>query len=436
MEVNKKTFIPRSNEWGLSSIWNLVIGNKPERGAQERNYIWASELGKAPIETFLKMRGVESSNPPNQRSKRKFVAGNFFERLVGYVLKIAGILKDTQKRVVHQYPGLLEVTGKIDFLAGGIPDYDTWKEKLTEAETYLIQDFMEPMEAMIENFRQKYPEGLADLYLEIKSCSSFMMNSMEKTGRASKNHRLQLFHYLKSENYPKGLVVYICRDDMRMFEVVVMNPSDVENEYREAIEVITGYYNAHKDTPLEKFLVKPDSSDVLKWEYNPAGIEGLPPLEKNIVWDDDLLKFARNWGVEYSNYLTMLYGFETQLEYEEAVMPTVSRWNRVMGRLKTADARKAWLSERGLTEEDVKKEKVEGIKGYVQYVVTGGAPAFGDNIGKGDIQKIILPPEIQKGYEMTDKNVAVLLEIAEAGFKPYELSKQFAGDEEEAEETV
>lgn len=373
MQTNQQpSFLPRSNKWTMASVWNSALTSKAERPASPRARVWASELGKPAIEIFLKMRGVEVTNPPNPRSKRKFEAGNMFEWIVGLVLKRAGILQEAQQWVGYSYPGLVEVSGKSDFKAGGIPDFEHWKDNLEALE--LPEFFVKATEEIIKHFGEKYPEGLGDLYLEIKSCSSFMMDSMERTGNASKNHRLQLFHYLKANNFPRGLIVYICRDDLRMFEVAVDNPSDVEKEYKEAIEEVSKFYFAHKDTPLDSFLVKPVSSDVLKWDWNPNNIEGLPQLEKGIVWDKDLKKFSRNWGVEYSSYLTMLYGFQTQLEFEELVMPIVARWNRVLGR-------------------------------------------------------------VRDGAKMTEKNLLVIQEMNASGFNPMELAPQYAGGDAEEEVT-
>lgn len=359
------SFFPRSNEWTMASVWNAALGGRPERAAQERNRLWASELGKPNIEIFLKMRGVEPTNPPNARSKRKFEAGNMFEWIAGLVLKRAGILKEGQKWVGHQYMGMLEVSGKIDFVAGGIPDYEHWKANLEALE--LPDFFLRVTEALMAHFQTKYPEGLGDLYLEIKSCSSYMMDSMEKTGRASRNHRLQLFHYLKADNFPRGMIVYICRDDLRMFEVPVLNPSEeVEREYRTAIAEASVFYELHKKTPLDEFLVKPDSSDVLKWDWNPKGLEGLPPLESFVVWDADLKKFSRNWGVEYSAYLTMLYGFQTQLEFEEVAMPKAARWNRVLGRVAKGDKMTAKNLE---VIEEMRKEGFDAAALAKEYVI-------------------------------------------------------------------
>jgi hypothetical protein len=120
------------------------------------------------------------------------------------------------------------------------------------------------------------------------------------------NHRMQLFHYLKAENIDKGVVMYICKDDCRMIELPVFNPSVVEDEYRGEIEKISKYYYKNE----------------------------MPPLEKPIEFDKDLLKFTKNWKIAYSGYLTKLYGFKDQLEFDEKYSSTAERWNRVLTRIK------------------------------------------------------------------------------------------------------
>lgn len=422
-ETEKKKFVQRPNKWTVAPIWNATLESKEERPIEPRGHIWASELGKPNIEIFLKMRGVVPTNPPNARSKRKFEAGNTFEWLLGIILKRAGVYKEGQTRIEHQYPGLLKVTGRIDYIAGGVPDHEHYREKLESLE--LPEFFMRAAKNIVEYLSTNYPEGLGDLPLEIKSTSSFMMNGMELTGRALRNHRLQLFCYLKAINYPRGNVVYICRDDMRMLEIAVENPSDVEEEYRKVIEEISGYYARHKDTPIESFLIKPDSADELKWKW--VQLDGLPELEKFIVWDNDLKKFSRNWGVEYSSYLTMLYGFENQLAFEEVVMPIVARWNRVLGRVKVNLTRVEWLYNYGATEDTVQIEKTpktaEAKATKKQFVMRGD-------------EKIYLPEEICKGYEMTAKNVEVIQEIRVGGFIVEELAKEYADGGEEEEDTA
>ena len=405
----------KGNDWGFASVWNGSLENRAEREIKARDNLWASELGRAPIELFLKMKGMKPTNPPNARSLRKFEAGNIFEWLVSLILKRAGILKEAQKWTKFQYPGLLAVTGKADFVAGGMPDYEQWEKSLEMLE--LPEFFLRATRAIKEHFQTNYPEGLSDKYLEIKSVSAFMFEAMEKTHRSQRGHRMQLFHYLKGENYPRGNVVYICRDDLRIMEVPITNPGDTEAEYKGEIEKITKFYNAFKDTPLEDFIENVETPEGTVERYKQ--LEGAPAPEKHILFDEDMGKFTKNWNVEYSNYLTFIYGFKEPMEFYEAISPVVSRWNRVLARVKTKQTREAWLIEHG--NPPVEQKKIEGRKGRVDYI------EFADG-------HLILPEEIQKGYEMTEKNLAVISEIEQAGFNIHELASKFAGENASEEE--
>ena len=118
-----------AKDWSFSSTWNdglIPVERKPE----PRDYIWASELGGAMIDRYLKMKGVPYSTPPNIRSLRKFQAGNLWEWIVSFVLKRSGLIISQQNRIKYGYDGLLEVSGKIDFLGGGKPDWAKVKADL------------------------------------------------------------------------------------------------------------------------------------------------------------------------------------------------------------------------------------------------------------------------------------------------------------------
>ena len=293
--------------WGFAKVWNDSLMRVDTRDMKPRDNLWASELGKAPIDLYLKMKGTQPSNPPNARSLRKFEAGNVFEWIVSLILKRAGILQDQQHWSAHQYEGLLNVTGKADFIAGGIPDYEKWQNELSQLE--LPEVFMRASLAVMEHFKIEYPNGLIEIPLEIKSTGSFMFETMEKTNKPNKNHRIQTFHYLKSENRPRANLTYICRDDLRIMEFTVLNPSFVEDEYKGHIEEISKYFYANER----------------------------PPLAPLLVFDEDEGKFRKNWNVEYSNYLTMLYGFKEPDEYGRPYQAIASKFNRVMGRVKRGD---------------------------------------------------------------------------------------------------
>ena len=293
--------------WGFAEQWNKALSGKEEREITPRDYLWASELGKSPIDVYLRLKGTVPSNPPNDRAKRKFEAGNVSEWIVGLILKRAGILKDQQEYCTHQYEGLLKVTGKADYLAGGKPDLEKFRDEIDTLE--MPEVFKRAGEAVVAHLQEHFPNGLVEMPLEIKSCSSFVADMMEKTNKPLRNHRKQLFHYLKSTKREVGRLIYICRDDLRIFEFVVMNPSFVEDEYRGDIEVITKYFNNNEE----------------------------PPKEKLVLFDEEEGKFSKNFNVEYSNYLTLLYEFVEPRDYSETYGKMASSFNRVMKRMKDGE---------------------------------------------------------------------------------------------------
>src|SRR3989304_3861082 len=108
----------------IRKIWNESLEQYEPRQLKQRDNIWATELGGAYIDRYLKMTGEAPSNPPNARSLRKFEAGNLLEWIVEKILQRAGILRDLQTWVSFQYSEMLKVTGKCDFVAGGKVDWD------------------------------------------------------------------------------------------------------------------------------------------------------------------------------------------------------------------------------------------------------------------------------------------------------------------------
>lgn len=310
--------------WTFSNIWNESLEQGKERELAPRQHIWATELGGAMIDRFLKMKAAAYTNPPNVRSLRKFEAGNMMQWIVELVLRRAGILREAEEWVKYQYDGLLPVTGRLDFIAGGKPD---WEKAQAEIQWLNLPEFFNRATlAIMRHFQERYPDGLAPIVLEIKSCSTFMYERYEQYGlQTAKSHALQLFHYLKAKNEREGHLVYICKDDLRMLELGVLNPSWVEELYRKDIENLTAF-------------IKNDKR---------------PPLEKEIVWNEDTNKFSTNWRVEYSQYLEMLYRYKEPIDYREKWDKTVAQWNRTLGRCIKGDK---------MT--DLNKQTIEEIKQF------------------------------------------------------------------------
>ena len=292
-------------KWSFFYLWNESLERDKSRELKERDTIWASELGGAMIDRYLKMKAVKPTNPPNPRSLRKFEAGNIWEAIIGYVLMRAGILQQRQEWVLFQYPNLLPVSGKLDFIAGGQPDYDKAISLIGKEFNWLPEFISRATEKIVVKLKEQYPNGLKDIILELKSCSAYMFENYERKQTGSLQHKLQCFHYLKAKNMKEGHIVYVCKDDARLLEIGVFNPSYGEDLYFNDIKTMT------------EFLRKGEQ----------------PPLEKFIVFDSDFGKFSANWKVAYSQYLTMLYGLENQKAFDDKYKPIVERWNRVLGRM-------------------------------------------------------------------------------------------------------
>ncbi len=294
--------------WSVVSAWNDSLGTRPDRPMVPRNYMWASELGKSKIDRYLSMTAVVPTNSPDIRSRRKFDVGNFLESHIAFVLMRAGVLLSDpikQDRVTFQYPGLLEVSGRPDFIVGGVPNWDRAKEliendQLTEGVKYQAIE-------MIRHLKETYPPGteLKKMVLELKSASLFMFNQRERERAADPHHVLQAYHYLKSLNIDEAKIVYLCKDDSRTLEFSVYLNSSVENIYRQDIAEMTEIIRSGKR----------------------------PEKEPEIILDMKKAHFSDNWKITYSPYLTMLYPkYKHGEEYRNTWKSLTASWNRVLGR--------------------------------------------------------------------------------------------------------
>lgn len=291
-------------DWQFSNVWNDSLLRREERAIEPRDYIWASELGGSYIDRYLKMTGVKPTNPPNARSLRKFQAGNLWEWIVSFTLKRAGLLIDQQEKIKFQYEGLLEVSGKQDFIAGGRPNWDLARQDMN---TYDLPDTIKSISlSIIDDLEFKYGyEPLKEIVLEVKSMSSVMFQYLERIDRPLDNHRLQIYHYLKGKNMQEGHMVYIDKDSCLLKEYPVYLNSEVEHYYRADIEQMTKYLRGGER----------------------------PPLDAEVIFDDATCKFKKNSKVEYSNYLTMLYKYEMPMDYDNRWRKSIAGWNRVLKRI-------------------------------------------------------------------------------------------------------
>ncbi len=308
--------------WTISKIWNESIEQKEEKPTIPRDRIWASELGKSDIDLYLKLLGTEPSNPFDSRAKRKFEAGNLFEWIIKIILIRCGIYKESQKWIGNNEFGL-DVSGKLDHLAGGLPKYEEAKKLINEME--LPELFSKATERILDFFKKEYPNGLPEQGIEVKSTSSFGIEKVYFTGKGLAGHDLQAFHYAYNLKLPFNLL-YICRDDLRMAEIPILpDNKELLEKYQNKIKKITDFYNKKE----------------------------IPPKESEILWEEETQRFTKNFNIEYSSYLTKIYGFDTPNDYDEKVSSKIESWNRVITRIN---------SNKDLTNNN--KEKIEEMTKY------------------------------------------------------------------------
>lgn len=293
-------------QWTVASLWNKALDAVPPRKHEPRERLWASELYGSDIDIVLKLRGEQPTNPPDARALRKMDAGRMIEDFVEEVLRRAGILKSSQDRIAFKDPDLLEISGKLDFLAGGVPDKAMIQKLIDE-----IPDDSSFKKRILTILRDNLSGSELDTkILEIKSAALFTFNKVEATGRPLNGHGLQAYHYARNGKM-EAAIVYICRDDMRMIEIPIFPyMEDLEEQYMTKIKTITQYHKSGE----------------------------LPPLEPLSHYDEEFGKFSTNFKVQYSPFLTKLYGFQHPEEYggpKGMWSKKVKSWNCVLKRIAT-----------------------------------------------------------------------------------------------------
>lgn len=295
--------------WRFAEIWNDSLLTFGERPPLARDYIYASELGGAFIDRYLKMMGTKPTNPPNNRSLRKFQAGNIWEWIIGFVLLRAGVLRKKQTRAEVTLPGMLRVSGRLDYIAGGKMD---WTQADQEIDGMDLPPFIEyATKQIVAKMKYLYKDvELEEVILEVKSMAPFVFERAMKMKQPNANHVLQNFHYVFGSPIDFGKLVYVCKDDCRLLEFDIYKTSfDIQMKYQEDISIMTEYYTS----------------------------KTVPPKEQELIFDQGSGRFNTNWKVEYSNYLYMLYKYETPDDYRRQYKQMVSSFNRVFKRCVNGD---------------------------------------------------------------------------------------------------
>jgi hypothetical protein len=310
--------------WSLQGLWNeqLTFGRE-QRELKVRDRMWASELGKDFYERYLKMNAVKPDFDYEERILRKFEAGNFFERIVGFVLMSAGILMHDNKW--HEIPAdedHLSISVKPDFIAGGKPDWRKAEEEISRNMLFeLMPNLKRIAKSLVEHFSKEYPDGLNPLVFEIKSVNSQVFwAKKDYLNQAYPHHLLQTFAEMKATGLPEGRILYISKDDLTVAEFALFLNSEALNEaYEKDVRSMTKYIREGIEPPKPDDFVF-DEHRKLKFQHNKKKytLQGC---------------YVPNWQISWSNYITKITGIKgkTQKEvcekWERKIKPIISSKN-------------------------------------------------------------------------------------------------------------
>jgi len=306
-------------EWSLENIWAEAFRSIPERPLIKRDRIYASELSGAYRDRYLNMYAHPFSNPVNFRSKSKMMAGRFFEDVVWVVLGGTGLLKQKQMRAMVELPGLLPVSGKMDFIAGGVIDWEraeheaaTIKRLFSFAKAETSEFVSHMIDTILPHFKNIFSYNPAmETIIEVKSLSGFVFNHVKKNNRPRRGHDYQALHYLlPNKDIPKAHLQYISREDCMLQNIVIERTPKLLKQYKEDVATMTAYHDLGKKNYLKH----------------------LPPPEPEVMFEEASYNFVKSNKVEYSKYLTHSYGYKNIDHFKERWDKILASWNRVFRR--------------------------------------------------------------------------------------------------------
>ena len=310
-----------SSDFSIQEIWNKSFDLKNYE-AKPRNYLRASEIGKPFLDVYLACKGIEPSNPYDERIMRKFEAGRLFEWLIGNVFRKSGLeVKSNESIPPIEIPDCLRVYGHYDFLVSGGAN---WKEA---EERVKAEKFPSGIESVCLNLvkwlRERYPivygpdgkmiAGLTPILYEIKSVNSmvFWANS-DRLLEAYPEHVLQLYTYLRGLNMESGRILYVSKDDLTLREFEVSKTFDLVTKWMKWVEGVSSY--------------------ILN--------DAQPEPEPDIVYDSEEVRWDINWKMERSVYLTHITGLSKE-DWSAKWRAECTARNRVLGTEKGKETRKA-----------------------------------------------------------------------------------------------
>lgn len=263
-----------TNNWNLSTlVKDLITYNQSSPSPREE--LWASDLGKMRIDTYLKLKGKEYTNPADGNGMFNFFMGKAIENGLTQMLTDCGIAHSTQERIEINLPGCLPLVGKPDVLL----EVTNWDETIKNISITSDDGNEERLEAkkkklvdLVKEWQKKYPDGLPKTAFEIKSTSDWGFQNAQRVGwkKAYPHYFLQAYTYLYGLNLPEVHLLFISKGSKMMTEeIVILKNEEAEKEWRDEIKAISDiYYSNTEPTPPALMSVNGWGKETLNWEIN------------------------------------------------------------------------------------------------------------------------------------------------------------------------
>ena len=263
-----------TNNWSLSTlVKDLICFNTMTPEPRER--LWASDLGKMHIDTYLKLKGVPETNPTTGDGMFNMYMGKQIELGIIQMLKDCGVAHESQTRLEIKLDGCLPLTGKPDIVL----EVKDWEEAIKNVKVENDDSNPERAEskkqkliALMRDWQKRYPEGLPKTAFEIKSVSDWGYNNAKIIGWREAYHHyfLQTYTYLYGLDLPEVHLLFVSKGSKMMTEeiVILKNENDEAEWKKEIKELSDAFYSNTEPTPPPLMLKNGWGKDALNWNIN------------------------------------------------------------------------------------------------------------------------------------------------------------------------
>jgi len=194
----------------IFSIEDLINKKLNEREERKVTSWQASKLGSCLTGVYLERLGEKPDTEFNNRTLRVFSVGNIFEEWITDLLPSNGVMVEKQIRCE-------------------IPEYD--------ATGYADVVLTKKQEQWVYEIKSKHSYGFKYLYQE----------------GANRQHKMQLWFYLKALDIKEGRIFYVSKDDLRLLDYLVeLKDKKISSDVLNELSILNNAWQKKIAPPIPK----------------------------------------------------------------------------------------------------------------------------------------------------------------------------------------